>query len=160
MVWIDGPVFPFLLKWFAPGQMNSFTLASVLADTGASALRSIPQVFLFPLFAAVDQAHAGFWQFFGPLPLAFLLFSVLAWRNTPVWRAASIVWLASSVLVCLSSGMLRFLLPVFPVALAAAFAAAASLRRADWPMAHALSSASIAALLCLFIGGAPLYSPA
>ncbi len=136
-LWSHDPVFPFLLKWFAPGQMNSFTLASVLADTGASGLRSIPQMFLFPLFAAVDQAHAGFWQFFGPLPFAFLLFSVLAWRNTPVWRAASIVWLASSVLVCLSSGMLRFLLPVFPVALAAALAGAASLRRADWPMARA-----------------------
>ena len=157
MLWIHDPVFPFLLKWFAPGEMNSFTLASVLADTGASALRSIPQTFLFPLFAAVDQAHPGFWQFFGPLPLTFLLFSVLAWRNTPVWRVASIVWLTSSVLVCLSSGMLRFLLPVFPVALAAALAGAASLRRADWPMARALSSASIAALLALCIGGALFY---
>jgi hypothetical protein len=156
-LWSHDPVFPFLLKWFAPGQTNSFTLASVLADTGASGLRSIPQVLLFPLFAAVDQAHPGFWQFFGPLPFAFLLFSVLAWRNTPIWRAASIVWLASSVLVGLSSGMLRFLLPVFPVALAAAFAGAASLRRPDWPMARALSSASIAALLALCIGGALFY---
>jgi hypothetical protein len=156
-LWSQDPVFPFLLKWFAPGEMNSFTLASVLADTGASGSRSIPQMFLFPLYAAVDQAHAGFWQFFGPLPVTFVLFSVLAWRNTPIWRAASIVWLASSVLVGLSSGMLRFLLPVFPVALAAAFAGAASLRRPDWPMARALSSASIAALLALCIGGALFY---
>ena len=156
-LWSHDPVFPFLLHWFAPREINSFTLASLLADTGASGPRSILQLFLFPVFAAVDHAHMGFWQFFGPLPFAFALLIVLAWRNTPFWRAASIVWLASSMLIAVSSGMLRFLLPVFPIALAMAFAGAAFLRRRDWRVAHALSLVSIGALLILCMGGALFY---
>jgi hypothetical protein len=156
-LWSHDPVFPFLLHWFAPREINSFTLASLLADTGASGPRSILQLFLFPVFAAVDHAHMGFWQFFGPLPFAFVLLIVLAWRNTPFWRAATIVWLASSMLIAVSSGMLRFLLPVFPIALAMAFAGAAFLRRRDWRVAHALSLASIGALLVLCMAGALFY---
>jgi hypothetical protein len=157
MLWSHDPVFPFLLRWFAPGEMNSFTLASVLADTGAAASRSIQQMLLFPVFAAVDQAHMGFWQFFGPLTFAFALLIVLAWRNTPLWRAATIVWLVSSMLTAVSSGMLRFLLPVFPIGLAMAFAGVAFLRRRDWRVAHALSLASIGALLVLCLGGVLFY---
>jgi len=66
-----------------------------------------PRALLFPFFAAVDQRDAGFWQFFGPLPFAFLCSSVLAWRNTPLWRTE--VWSGCQQLVGLcSSGMLRF----------------------------------------------------
>lgn len=154
--WVRDPVFPFLLKWFTHGQINSFTLASVLADTGASGSRTIGQLFLFPLFAAVDRAHVGFWEFFGPLPLAFIFLVILAFRNTPSWRAAGVIWLASSVPVAVSSGMLRFLLPVFPIALAAVFAGVAQLQRSDWRFARALSFASIAALL-FFCSGAALF---
>ncbi len=156
-LWSHDPVFPFLLHWFRSAEINTFTLASVLADTGASVPRSIPRALLFPFFAAVDQAHAGFWQFFGPLPFAFLWLSVLAWRNTPLWRTASMVWLPSSLLVFGSSGMLRFLLPVFPVALAAALAGVGHLHHSDWRIARLVSFASIAALLVLCTGGAMLY---
>jgi hypothetical protein len=156
LAWARDPVFPFLLKWFTHGPLNSFTLASVLADTGASRSRSIVHLFLLPVFAAVDRAHVGFWEFFGPLPLAFIFLVILAFRNTPSWRAAGIVWLASSVLVAVSSGMLRFLLPVLPIALAAVFAGVAQLQRSDWRFARALSFASIAALL-LFYSSAVLF---
>ena len=156
-LWTHDPVFPFLLHWFAPEKMNSFTLASVLADTGASGPRSISHALLFPLFAGVDHAHIGLWQFFGPLPFAFALLIVLAWRNSPLWRAATIVWLASSMLVAISSGMLRFLLPVFPIALAMALAGAACLHRSDWRLARAFSLVSIGTLLVFCIGGVLLY---
>jgi hypothetical protein len=156
-LWTHDPVFPFLLHWFAPTEVNSFTLGRVLADTGASGRRSLWQVFLFPLFAGMDRDQAGFWQFFGPLPFAFALPIFLAWRKTPLWRVVSIVWLASSALIVLSSGMLRFLLPVFPVALAVTFAGAAYLQRSDWRIARALSFASIGALLVLSMGGALFY---
>jgi Protein of unknown function (DUF1420) len=160
LLWTHDPVFPFLLNWFAPEQINSFTRASMLADTGASGPRSIVQLSLFPLFAAVDHTHAGFWQFFGPLPLAFVFLIISAWRNTPLWRAAGIVWLVSSVLIAASSGMLRFLLPMFPVAIAAAFAGAARLDRYDWRIARALSFASIGVFLVLCLGGILFYGRA
>lgn len=156
-LWTRDPVFPLLLNSFAPARMNSFTLALVLADTGANGSRSTVHGLLFPLFAAIDQAHAGFWQFFGPLPLGFALLILLAWHNTPLWRVATIVWVGSAVLVFASSGMLRFLLPVFPIALAASLAGAARLQRSDWPFARILSRASIAALLILCAAGALFY---
>lgn len=156
-LWTHDPVFPFLLHWFTSGHLNSYTLAAVLADTGAGASRSFSQGLLFPLFAGIDPSHAGFWQFFGPLPFAFVVLIVFAFANTPLWRAAGIVWCTSALLVFFSSAMLRFLLPVFPIALAAAFAGVHAWHRRDWRFARALALASIAALLSLCAGGVLLY---
>jgi hypothetical protein len=151
------PVFPFFLPWFGTGHVNSSTLASLLADTGASGTRFMPQILLFPLFAPVCHIHTGFWQFFGPLPLVFVPVLVFARRNTTHWRVAGIVWLASSLFVGVSSGMLRFLLPVFPVALAISTAGAAYLHHSDWRAARAITFSSITALCLLCIGGALSY---
>lgn len=155
--WTGDPFFPFLLHWFAPGRMNAYTLASIMGDTGAATPRSLWQVAKFPFFAAVDLSHAGFWQFFGPLCLAFAPLVIWAARNTSLWRTALIVWIVSSIGIGATSGMLRFALPILPVALGMVFAGAAALSASEWRIARGLSTASIAVFLLLSAGGLIVY---
>ena len=160
MLWTGDPVFPFLMRTIAPERVNSAALNSIVADTGAAAHHRLLQVLQFPFFSGIDPAHAGFWQFFGPLVLVLAPLLVFAFRNTPLWRAALMVWILGAVIVGATSGMLRFLLPVWPIALAAVFAGAASLR-AEWKIARAISFATIAIFLTACAGGLLLYdSPA
>ena len=65
LMWTGDPVFPFLLRYISPERVNAYTLASYLADTGASEHKEFWQLAAFPLFAAIDPAHLGFWQFSG-----------------------------------------------------------------------------------------------
>lgn len=152
-IWTGDPVFPFLLQRLHPAQVNAHTLAAVLADTGAAGSRSLLQLVKFPLFAAVDPSHAGFWQFLGPLCLVFAPLLLFVVRNTPQWRTALFVWFVSSIGIGATSGMLRFLLPILPVALAAVFASVAALHTQAWRIARALSIATIAGFLVLGAGG-------
>src|SRR6266567_1640252 len=125
----------------------------------ASAFAStIWQLAKFPFLASIDPEHLGFWQFFGPLCLIFAPLIVLAVRNTSLWRTAILVWLASSIVIGASSGMTRFLLPVLPVALAAAIAGVAALSKMEWRIARSISVASIAAFLLLSAGGFAIYA--
>jgi hypothetical protein len=156
-LWTGDPVFPFLLRWIVPGRVNSFTLPSIIADTGGHAHLTILQLAEFPLFSAVDAAHAGFWQFYGPLCLIFAPFILLAIRNTSLWRASLIVWVGSSVAIGATTGMLRFLLPLLPVALAAVFAGAAHLTHRNWKCLRTVSFASIGVFLVACAAGLIAY---
>lgn len=155
-LWAGDPFFPFLTPWISPQHMNPFALASISADTGASAHRTLLQLAQFPLFSAVDQAHLGFWQFFGPLCLAFAPLVFLAIRNTPLWRATLVIWLLGAMGIGFASGMLRFLLPLLPMALAAVFAGWAAVRP-NWKFARALSLTTILALLTACAAALALY---
>lgn len=156
-LWTRDPMFPFLLRWIAPERVNSFTLPSIIADTGANSHQTMLQLTGFPLFSAVDAAHAGFWQFFGPLCLVFAPFILLAFRNTSLWRASLIVWLGGSVAIGATTGMLRFLLPLWAVALAAVFAGAAHLTRRNWKFLRAVCLVSIGVFLVACAAGLAVY---
>jgi 4-amino-4-deoxy-L-arabinose transferase-like glycosyltransferase len=156
-LWTGDPVFPFLLHWFAPTQMNAYALASIMGDTGAATPRNLWQVAKFPFFAAVDLSHAGFWQFLGPLCLAFAPLVIWAARNISLWRTALIVWLVSSIGIGATSGMLRFVLPILPVALGMVFAGVAALCASEWRIARSVSIASISLFLLLGAGGLVVY---
>ena len=155
--WTNDPVFPFAVHWFAPHNVNPFTLASVLLTTGASTHSSTLKLFTFPLFAAFDAARPGFFQYFTPLCLVFAPLVVLAFRNTPLWRALTLVWITSSLGIGLSSDMARYLLPVFPIALAASFAGLAWLRESRWKFSKALSLATVVVVLVMGAGGFFVY---
>jgi hypothetical protein len=157
-VWTGDPVFPFLTRWLTPGKVNAYTLASYLADTGASESRHIWQVLKFPLFAGIDRAHLGFWQFLGPLAFAFVPLLLLAVRNTPSWRSALIVWVVGAIGIGATSGMTRFLLPVLPIAIAAVLAGVAQLKVDGWRTARYLSLASICCLLLVGAAGMLVYN--
>ncbi len=149
-VWTNDPMFPFLLRWLAPGKVNAYALASYLADTGAGNHRTVWEVIRFPFFARIDLAHLGLWQFLGPLVLAFAPLLILTVRDSPTWRTALTVWVLSALGIGATSGMTRFLLPVLPVALAATLAGVAQLTAVGWKAARTIA---IATLCCFLLFG-------
>jgi hypothetical protein len=147
LVWTGDPFFPFLTSHLFPDRVNAFALASYLADTGAGNFKGGWYILKSILFAGIDPAHAGFWQYFGPIVVVFAPLLVLVVRNTPAWRAALSVWMLSAAGISATSGMTRFLLPVFPVAIAAVLAGIPQLR-------HGLARhASICTLVLLIVPG-------
>ena len=157
LAWTGDPMFPFLTRWLFPGRVNAYTLASYLADTGAEGHRSVWRMFGFLFFAGVDPLHPGFWQFLGPLVLAFAPLLVLVVRNDSTWRAVLPVWILSTIGIGATSGMTRFLLPVLPLALAAVLAGAAQLQTVGWRWARYISIASLFGFLLLGASGLLVY---
>jgi len=159
-VWTGDPLFPFLMLRLHPERVNATALAGYLADTGATQARSLAMILKFPLFAWIDLTHLGFWQFFGPLVLAFAPLTIRAVRNTSAWRATLVVWIFSAAGIGWSSGMTRFLLPVFPIAIAAAMGGAAAIGgaaavdNARWKYARSVSLVAMAAVAASAIFGA------
>jgi Protein of unknown function (DUF1420) len=156
--WTGDPVFPFLTRWLTPGKVNAYTLASYIADTGSSESRHALQVLKFPVFAAIDRVHLGFWQFLGPLALAFIPLLLLVVRNTPLWRAALTVWVLGAIAIGATSGMTRFLLPVLPIAIAAALAGVAQLEPEGWRFARSVSLGTVGCFLLLGASGLLIYN--
>jgi uncharacterized membrane protein YhaH (DUF805 family) len=157
LAWSGDPVFPFLTSRLSRGNVNTYALASYLADTGAGAHKSAWQILKFPFFAGIDPTHLGFWQYFGPLVLAFAPLVVLVIRNTPAWRATLIVWILSALGIGASSGMTRFLLPVLPIALAAGLAGAARLRASGAGITRYVSTATLCGVLSFGLAGLLVY---
>ena len=157
LLWTGDPVFPFLLRYLAPERINAYTLASYLGDTGASEHKGFWQLAAFPLFAGIDPAHMGLWQFLGPLVLAFAPLLLLAVRGTSLWRTVLVTWAGSAALIGIETGMLRFLLPVLPLALAAVAAGAAQLKVRGWVSTHYVAAASVCGFLLFGAAGMAWY---
>ena len=128
LAWTGDPVFPFLTSRLAPDRVNAFALASYRADTGAQGFKGVWYTAKSIFFAGIDFAHPGFWQYFGPVVVVFGPLLLLAARGTPRWRAVLTVWMLSAAGISATSGMTRFLLPVFPIAIAAVLAGVPRLR--------------------------------
>ena len=157
LAWTGDPMFPFLTRSLFPGRVNAYTLASYLADTGAGGHRSVGQLFEFLFFSGVDPLHPGFWQFLGPLVLAFAPLLVLVVRNNSTWRAVLPVWILSAIGIGATSGMTRFLIPVLPLALAAVLGGVAQLRSIGWRSAGYVSIASLCGFLLMGSSGLLIY---
>jgi uncharacterized protein DUF1420 len=155
--WTSDPLFPFAIRWFAPQNVNQFTLASLLLNTGVSRHSSMLRFLTSPFFAASDPARPGFFQYFTPLCLVFAPLVVVAVRNTPLWRVLILVWITSGLGISLTTDMARFLLPVFPIALAASFAALARLHESRWRLSRVFSLATVGVTLVMGASGFLLY---
>ena len=160
LIWTGDPMFPYLLHWLAPDRINAYALASQKAYAGFNGPPTLLQLAKFSLFALVDHSSIGFWQFLGPLPLAFAPLLFLVVRNTPVWRAALVVWLTSAIMIGATSRMDRFLLPVFPIVLAAVFAGVVRLDSLRWPIARGVAQAVVWSFVLAGVGGLVLYGHA
>jgi hypothetical protein len=128
LAWTGDPVFPFLTSQLVPDRVNAFALASYRADTGAGEFKGLWYVVKSIFFAGIDFAHPGFWQYFGPVVVVFAPLLLLVPRGTFKRRAVLPVWMLSAVGISATSGMTRFLLPVFPIAIATVFAGIPQLR--------------------------------
>jgi hypothetical protein len=84
--------------------------------------------------------------------LALAPLVIFAVRNTPTWRVALCVWGVCAICVGASTGMMRFLLPVLPIALAAVVAGAAQLKLRGWLAAHYVVAASMCVFLLFGVG--------
>ena len=118
LAWTGNPFFPFLSAKLSPNLVTPHAVAALASETGASGTHSILSLFPFLFFAKAQSGSLGFYDFFGPAVLALAPSILLAYRNTRAWRISLLVWLVSAAGIFFASGLPRFLLVVFPVALA------------------------------------------
>jgi hypothetical protein len=116
-VWTGDPVFPFLTRFIHPDGVNPAALGRLLVDTGASLPRHASQFVPFLFFAGSRKGAPGLWDFFGPFVFAFAPLAICSIGKFRIWRAPAIVWLLSGIVIFWSSGLQRFMLTVFPLAL-------------------------------------------
>jgi len=159
LIWTGDPVFPFLTSRLYPQHTNLFALASLRADTGAAMGHSWGSMLPFVVFAEQQGREAPlFWQFYGPITLALMPLTLVAVRNTRNWRVLLLAWLGAGLAIYATSGLVRFLLPVFPVALACTAAGMAQAHNKNWLGTYRLAWTSAALLALLGIGGLLIYT--
>jgi len=112
------------------------------------------QLFPFVFFSGIVPGAVGFWDFFGPLILALTPLLVLASRSLRSCRIPLTVWVLSAMGIFSASGLPRFLLPVFPLALVCIAAGLTVSETRGWKVVSALG-VSLTVLLCA-VGAAGL----
>ena len=152
--WTGDPVFPFLSKTLIPERLNLFALKALLANTGASQSGHLAQFIPFVFFAGMRQSSVGFWDFFGPIVFALAPLLIAGFRGCRKWRVPAVVWCVSAFGMFYSSGLPRFLLPVFPLALACTSAGIDFSKQNGWKFTDRFVSALV--ILLWMIGGAGL----
>jgi hypothetical protein len=153
-LWTGNPVFPFLGARLSPHLVTNFALADLTADT-----HHVSTLFTFAFFAAAQQNNPGLWDFFGPAVFALAPLVLLA-RGNRSMRIPLIVWSISGVLLFFASGLPRFLLPVFPVALACVAGGWDAARRQHWKIAVTVASFLLIVLTSAGAAGLATYSTA
>jgi Dolichyl-phosphate-mannose-protein mannosyltransferase len=154
LVWTGDPVFPFLSTMLIPGRVNLFALNALRADTGAFHSSHWVQFVPFVFFAGMRQGSLGFWDFFGPIVFALAPLWLASVGNFHKWKVPAVVWCVSAVAVFYASGLPRFLLPIFPLALAFTAAGLEFSQQKGWKIANRFAWGLV--LLLWGFGGAGL----
>jgi hypothetical protein len=158
LAWTGNPVFPFLSPRLSPHLVTTFALANLASDTGAASKHDLSQLFPFVFLAAIQRNSPGFYDFFGPTVLALAPLTLLAFRNTRIWRIPILVWFLSSLFIFFASGLPRFLLPVFPIALSCAAAGVEGVVRQKWAIASRLAASLLILMALVGAAGLAMYS--
>jgi hypothetical protein len=156
-IWTGNPVFPFLSEKLSPKLITAYGLTSLANDTGAAANHNPAQLFPFLFFAAVNPQNRGLWDFFGPTVLALAPLVLLASRNTREWRVAFLMWFLSSLGIFFTSGLPRFLLPLFPMALCCVAGGIDYSLRKDWKIAYTVSMSTMVFMILAGAAGLAVY---
>ncbi len=156
-IWTGNPVFPFLSEKLSPHLITAYGLTTLASDTGATANHNPAQFLPFLFFAATRAKNPGLWDFFGPTVFVLAPLVFLAYRNTREWRIPVLVWFLASLGIFFASGLPRFLLPLFPVALLCVAAAIEWSIGKDWKIANAVSVATIALMILAGAAGLAVY---
>ena len=149
-LWTKDPVFPFLSAKLAPHLVTKLGMAALAAETGGASAHGLSRLMPFLFIAAAQGRNAGLWDFFGPLVLALAPLILLAFHNTRAWRIALPVWFLSALGIFYGSGLPRFLLPIFPVALTCVAAGWEACRHRGWKIANATATCLA---ICLAFAG-------
>ena len=156
-IWTGNPVFPFLSDRLSPHLITVYGLMSLANDTGAATNRNPAQVFPFLFFSGIRVESLGFWDFFGPTVLALAPLVVLACKNTREWRVASLVWFLGGLGIFFGSGLPRFLLPLFPIALFCVARGIECSFRKNWNISNAVSVGTIGFMILAGAAGLAVY---
>jgi hypothetical protein len=157
-IWTGDPVFPFFMDKLYPARVNAEALAALVADTRSNIGRGLWVVLKFPLFAGLESTRIGLWQFLGPVCLALAPLVFLAWKKTALWRVVVTTWIISALAIGMTSGLLRFTVPVMALGLAAVMAGVWSIPREGWKVVRFLAWSSIGLFLALSAGGLFFYA--
>jgi hypothetical protein len=158
LVWTGNPLFPFLAARLSPHLVTTYALTSLAADTGASSRHDPFHLIPFVFLAAAQTNNPGLWDFFGPLILALAPLMFLAFKNVRAWRIPIVVWILSGVSIFFASGLPRFLLPIFPIALSCVAAGFAAAIHRNWRAASRLITCLLIFLTVADAGGLAIYS--
>ncbi len=157
VIWTGNPVFPFLSRVFSADHTTAFGLASLASDTGATAHHNLARLFPYFFFASVQTNAPGFWDFFGPVVFALAPLTLIAVKNTREWRILLPVWLLASAGIFFSSGLPRFLLPLFPIGLCCAAAGFEQSLRRGWKITTAVAVTAGTSMILLGFAGLAFY---
>ena len=158
LVWTGDPVFPFLTKTLYPERINLLALNDLLSDTGASQSRHLGRLVPFVFFAGIRPSSRGFWDFFGPIVFALAPLLIVARGNFRKWRVPAVVWCLSALGVFYASGLPRFLLPVFPLALTCTAAGIDFSRQNGWKRTFRWAMVLVTLLSVVGAAGLVMYS--
>jgi hypothetical protein len=159
LVWTGDPVFPVLAARLFQGRANTYALANLLTDTGVAKAHSPVQAIPFVFFAGKRLGVTpGFWEFYGPIVFALAPLVFLAFRNIREWRVRTLLWASAAIGIFLASGLTRFLLPLFPVALSCVAAGVFHVRQKGWLSIHRLAAVSLFLAGLLGAGGLAIYT--
>ena len=158
LVWTGDPVFPFWGTWLSPRLVTAYALANLARDTGASSGHHLTQVLPFMFLAASQKNNLGLYDSFGPTVLVLAPFVLLAFRKERQWRISILVWAISSLAIFLTSGLPRFLLPVFPIALACAAGGWQVSLKQKWTLPNRILTCLLALVVLSGAVGLALYS--
>ena len=156
--WTGDPVFPFFMTILYPARVNPIALGNLLADTGSSHSPQFDQLVPFLFFAGMRKGAPGFWDFFGPAVLALAPLLIFARRNFRKWRIPAMVWLLSALTMFWTSGLQRFLLTVFPLALACIAVGINHAEYKDWKIVTIFSRCLIVLFCAMGLAGLAVYS--
>jgi hypothetical protein len=158
LVWTGNPVFPFLSGKLSPNLVTAYAMTSLARDTGASSIHNPAQLLPFLFYAAMQPNNPGFWDFFGPTVFALAPLIFLAFQNTRAWRISAIVWFVANLGVFFVSGLPRYLLPVFPIALSCVAAGIDDSFQRKWRITSFISVGLIALMVLAGAAGLAVYS--
>lgn len=156
-IWTGNPVFPFLSEKLSPHLVTAYALTNLALDTGSARNHNASQLFPFLFFAAVQEGRPGLWDFFGPTVFALAPLVFLAYKNTREWRIPVVVWFLATAGIFFASGLPRFLLPLFPIALALVAAGIECSMRKDWKIVNAVSVGMMALMILAGAAGLTVY---
>jgi Dolichyl-phosphate-mannose-protein mannosyltransferase len=158
--WSGDPFFPFLTRWISPWRFNAYSLNAILddlhpIDSSRSFFGLVKYPFLFPL---KWNAYSGFGHYWGPIVLAFAPLLIFALRRNPLASVTAVLWATVLLSNELTAQQPRYLLSVFPPALALVFAGAEEASRRGWRLGRLAIVSSIAIFLAFGSGSEAVYA--
>jgi hypothetical protein len=112
----------------------------------------------FMLLASSQRNNPGLYDFFGPIVLVLAPFIFLAFGKDRPWRVLTLIWFTSSIAIFFSSGLPRFLLPLFPIALACAAAGWHVSSGQKWIVPHRIIAILLVVTVLFGAAGLAVYS--